>query len=119
MSLTNMGMFKSKRMSFQTKDMIDSGGNMHAEESASIVGTNSITFSGSTLSAGKTIHLATASFTCTNSKITAPDIYLPPKSHLDFSNCQLNGNVHYYEESFCGNPSDCSTHWCEAMDHIV
>ena len=49
----------------------------------------------SEMNLGKEAHFIAEKFYCKNSKIIAQDIYLPSQGHLDNTNCEFIGKVHY------------------------
>lgn len=113
--LNNMGQFKSKTMTLKSPQIIDTGGTLHAEKKVELIAKNSIQFTGSTLTAGEVIQVTTQSFVCTNTQIKAKDIYLPSQEKLHFTNCNIQGNIHYHSEQICSDPVH--SDWC-TMNNI-
>lgn len=71
----------------------------------------------SSLNAQTHVTIAAPSFTCTNTPITAPNIYLPQASTITNNGCIFTGNIIYYTSGM--NPAGVPTDWYQFMQDVT
>lgn len=78
-----------------TSEVYILGSNIETQASLKYNSANSVNIVNSTVASHVDISIESPLFSCSNSTLTAPNIYLPDHSNIEQDNCLFDGVVHY------------------------